>query len=98
MRAARRDLAAHCQAIVESSEDAILSKDLKGVILSWNESAERLFGFTAGEAVGKPVSIIIPPDRIAEEFVILDKIHKGERIEQFETIRQRKDGSLSTFR
>ena len=94
MRAARRDLAAHCQAIVESSEDAILSKDLKGVILSWNESAERLFGFTAGEAVGKPVSIIIPPDRIAEEFVILDKIHKGERIEQFETIRQRKDGSL----
>jgi PAS domain S-box-containing protein len=96
-RPARRhdDLAAqHYRAIVESSEDAILSKDLNGVILSWNDSAERLFGFTAEEAVGKPITIIIPADRLDEEPVILGKIARGERIEHFETVRQRKDGSL----
>jgi PAS domain S-box-containing protein len=84
----------HYQAIVESSDDAILSKDLNGVILSWNQGAERLFGFTAEEAVGKPVTIIIPLDRLDEEPTILGKIHRGERIEHFETVRQRKDGSL----
>ena len=89
------DLAAqHYQAIIESSDDAILSKDLDGVILSWNRGAERLFGFTAEEAIGKPVTIIIPLDRRDEEPAILAKIHRGERIEHFETVRQRKDGSL----
>jgi PAS domain S-box-containing protein len=84
----------HYRAIIESSDDAILSKDLNGVILSWNNSAERLFGFTAEEAVGKPITIVIPPDRRDEEPVILDRIKRGERIEHFETVRQRKDGSL----
>ena len=87
-------MAHHYQAIIESSEDAILSKDLSGVILSWNNSAERLFGFTAEEAVGKPITIIIPVDRLDEEPVILGKINRGERIEHFETVRQRKDGSF----
>ena len=91
----RESLAAqHYRAIIELSEDAILSKDLDGVILSWNRGAERLFGFTAEEAVGRPVTIIIPLDRRDEEPTILDKIHRGERIEHFETVRQRKDGSL----
>jgi PAS domain S-box-containing protein len=91
----RYDLAGHhYRAIIESSEDAILSKDLNGVILSWNDSAERLFGFTAEEAVGKSITIIIPADRLDEEPVILGKIARGERIEHFETVRQRKDGSL----
>lgn len=86
--------ALHYAAIVESSADAILSKDLSGVILSWNRGAERLFGYSAEEAVGKPITIIIPPDRLQEEPVILDKISRGERISHFETVRQRKDGSL----
>jgi PAS domain S-box-containing protein len=91
----REDLAAHhYRAIVESSDDAILSKDLEGQILSWNRGAERLFGFTSEEAVGRPVTIVIPLDRRDEEPRILEKIHRGERIEHFETIRQRKDGSL----
>lgn len=95
-RPARRhdDLAAHhYRAIIESSEDAILSKDLNGVILSWNAAAQRLFGFTAEEAVGKSITIIIPVDRLDEEPVILGKIARGEHIEHFETVRQRKDGS-----
>ena len=77
-----------------SSDDAILSKDLDGLILSWNRGAERLFGFTSEEAVGRPVTIIIPVDRLDEEPSILEKIHRGERIEHFETVRQRKDGSF----
>ena len=93
--ARRDDLAEHhYQAIINSSEDAILSKDLSGVILSWNRGAERLFGFTSEEAVGRPVTIIIPVDRLDEEPAILEKIHRGERIEHFETVRQRKDGSF----
>src|ERR1700722_3880519 len=91
----RENLATHhYRAIVESSDDAILSKDLDGLILSWNRGAERLFGFTSEEAVGRPVTIIIPPDRLDEEPTILEKIHRGERIEHFETVRQRKNGSL----
>ena len=91
----RENLAAHhYQAIIESSEDAILSKDLAGLILSWNRGAERLFGFTSEEAVGRPVTIIIPLDRRDEEPAILEKIHRGERIEHFETVRQRKDGTF----
>ena len=91
----RENLATHhYRAIIESSDDAILSKDLDGLILSWNRGAERLFGFSSEEAVGRPVTIIIPPDRLDEEPTILEKIHRGERIEHFETVRQRKNGSL----
>ena len=86
--------ALHYAAIVESSDDAILSKDLDGVILSWNQGAERLFGFTAAEAIGRPVTLIIPEERQDEEPAILDKIRRGEPIRHFETIRQRKNGSL----
>ncbi|MFY9624749.1 MAG: PAS domain S-box protein [Rhodoplanes sp.] len=81
-------------AIVESSDDAILAKDLNGVIVSWNEGAERLFGYTQDEAVGKPVTILIPADRHDEEPAILARIRRGERIDHYETIRRRKDGSL----
>jgi PAS domain S-box-containing protein len=79
-------------AIVESSDDAIVSKDLDGVITSWNRGAERIFGYTAEEAVGRPVTIIIPRDRHDEEHTILARIRRGERIDHFETIRQRKNG------
>jgi PAS domain S-box-containing protein len=90
-----RDRAAwHYAAIIESSDDAILSMDLDGVIHTWNAGAERLFGFTAAETVGRPVMIIIPDDRLGEEPALLDKIRRGERIRQFETVRRRKDGSL----
>jgi PAS domain S-box-containing protein len=86
--------AQHYAAIVESSDDAILSKDLNGVILSWNQGAERLFGYQAAEAIGRHVTLIIPADRQSEEPEILDKIRRGERIRQAETVRRRKDGSL----
>lgn len=81
-------------AIVESSEDAVLSKDLNGYIMSWNRGAQRLFGYTADEIVGRHVTVLIPEDRLDEEPVILAKIHQGERVEHFETVRRRKDGSL----
>ncbi|WP_342236513.1 PAS domain S-box protein [Inquilinus sp. OTU3971] len=81
-------------AIVESSEDAIVAKDLNGVITNWNHGAERLFGYTAEEAIGQPITIVIPPDRLDEEPEILARIRRGERVEHFETIRRRKDGSL----
>jgi len=80
--------------IVESSDDAIISKTLDSIITSWNEGAERMFGYTAKEAVGKPVTILIPPDRQDEERTILERIGRGERIEHYETVRQCKDGSL----
>jgi PAS domain S-box-containing protein len=82
-------------AIVDSSDDAIVSKDLNGVITSWNKSAERLFGHTAAEAIGQPVaSLIIPHDRQDEERNILQRLRKGERVDHFETIRKRKDETL----
>ncbi len=81
-------------AIVESSDDAILSKDLNGTICTLNPSAERLFGYTAEELIGKSVTTLIPPDRHDEEVRILDRIRRGERIDHYETVRQRKDGSL----
>lgn len=90
-----RDRARHHYAsIIESSDDAILSKDLNGVITSWNRGAQRLFGYTAEEAVGRSVTLLIPADRHDEEPMILDRIRRGERIEHYETVRQRKDGSL----
>jgi two-component system, chemotaxis family, CheB/CheR fusion protein len=84
----------HLAAIVESSDDAIVSKDLNGVISSWNQGAERLFGYLAEEVIGKPITIVIPHDRHDEEIGILERIRRGERTDHFETIRQRKDGSL----
>jgi PAS domain S-box-containing protein len=80
--------------IVESSDDAIISKTLDAIITSWNRGAERMFGYTAEEAVGKPVTILIPPDRHHEERTILERIGRGERIEHYETVRERKDGRL----
>jgi PAS domain S-box-containing protein len=81
-------------AIVDSSDDAIISKDLDGVIMSWNKSAERLFGYTAGEAIGQTVaSLLIPEDRQDEEPNILARLRSGERVDHFETVRRRKDGS-----
>ena len=80
--------------IVESSEDVIISKNLDGIIISWNRGAERVFGYTPEEAIGQPITIIIPEDRHDEERQILTHIRRGERIEQFETVRRRKLGSL----
>lgn len=79
-------------AIIESSEDAIISKNLDGIITSWNSGAERLFGYTAAEAIGRPVSMLIPPERIEEEPGIIARIRRGERIEHYDTVRRRKDG------
>ena len=80
--------------IVEFSDDAIVSKNLDGVITSWNRGAERIFGYAAEEAIGKPITIVIPIDRHDEERTILTRIRRGERTDHFETVRQRKDGSL----
>jgi PAS domain S-box-containing protein len=85
---------AHLAAIVESSDDAIISKDLNGIITTWNKGAERLFSYTAEEAIGRPVTLLIPPDRQQEEPRILQRLRRGERVEHFETVRVRKDGSL----
>ena len=84
---------AQLAAIVDSSDDAIISKDLNGVILSWNKGAERLFGYPATEVVGRPITLIIPPDRLDEEPKILERLRRGERVDHFETVRMRKDGS-----
>jgi len=82
-------------AIVDSSEDAIISKDLNGVITSWNKSAERIFGYSAAEAIGHPVAaLLIPPNRPDEEPKILARLRSGERVDHFETVRRRKDGAL----
>ena len=81
-------------AIVESSEDAVISKTLDGVITSWNAGAERLFGYTPAEAIGQPVTLIIPADRQEEERMILERLHRGERITHFETLRRTRDGRL----
>ncbi len=81
-------------AIVESSEDAIVSKDLNGVITTWNAGAERLFGYTAQESIGQPVTMLIPADHLDEEPFVLSRIRRGERVERYETVRRRKDGTL----
>jgi PAS domain S-box-containing protein len=81
-------------AIVESSDDAIISKDLNGVIQTWNAAAERLFGYSAEEAIGRPVTIVFPPGKENEEPGILSGIMRGERIDHYETMRRHKDGSL----
>jgi PAS domain S-box-containing protein len=81
-------------AIVESSDDAIVSKNLDGVIANWNKGAERVFGYSAEEAIGQPITIVIPKERLHEEHEILTRIRRGERVDHFETVRRRKDGSL----
>ena len=81
-------------AIVDSSDDAIVSKDLNGIVTSWNRAAEQMFGYTADEIVGKSIKTIIPPDRLPEEDFVLSQVRKAIRIEHFETVRVRKDGSL----
>jgi PAS domain S-box-containing protein len=83
--------------VVESSDDAIVSKSLDGIITSWNRGAERLFNYTAEEAIGQPITMIIPQDRLDEEREILSRIRRGERIDHFETIRRRKHGDLITI-
>jgi PAS domain S-box-containing protein len=86
--------AAHLAAIIDSSEDAIISKNLSGIIESWNRSAERIFGHSEEEAIGRNIGLIIPPDLHDEEGRLLDQLRRGQRIEPFETVRRRKDGIL----
>src|SRR6185312_4379596 len=81
-------------AIVEGSDDAIIRKTLDGIIETWNAGAERIFGYTASEVIGKPVTILMPPDRLDEEPGILARLRRGERVDHYETVRRRKDGSL----
>jgi len=84
----------HLAAIVEGSDDAIITKNLDSIIQSWNGGAERLFGYTAEEAIGRPITMLIPEDRQSEEDDIIARLRRGERLSHFETIRVRKDGSL----
>ena len=93
-RSAAEERAQQLVFIVESSDDAIISKDLDGIIRTWNSGAQRLFGYSAGEAIGKPVTILFPPGREDEEPGILARVRDGERIHHYETVRRRKDGSL----
>jgi PAS domain S-box-containing protein len=85
---------AYLASIVESSDDAIISKTLQGIITSWNKGAERLFGYTASEILGQPITILIPPDHQDEEERILEQLKRGERVDHYETVRLRKDGTL----
>jgi PAS domain S-box-containing protein len=93
-RKCAEEVAQHFASIVESSDDAILSKDLDGIIRTWNKGAERLFGYMADETIGQPVTMLIPPERRDEEPGILERLRRGERIDHYETVRRRKDGSL----
>lgn len=90
VRGARAWLAA----IAESVDDAIIGKDLEGIVIFWNPAAKALFGYAAGEIIGQPITRIIPPDRIAEEATILERVRKGEKLSHFETRRRRKDGTV----
>jgi len=85
---------AHLAAVVEHSDDAIITKTLNGIISSWNPGAQRIFGYTAAEAIGKPITLLIPDNYLNEEPEILDRLRRGERIDHYETIRRRKDGTL----
>src|SRR5687768_14046389 len=88
------ELRSRLAAIVASSDDAIISKNLEGIITTWNEGATRIFGYTPEEVIGKPITILIPPDRLDEEPGILARLRAGERVDHFETLRVRKDGSV----
>jgi len=89
-----KEVQALLAAVVESSQDAIVSKNLDGVILSWNSGAEKLFGYKAEEAIGKHITLIVPLDRHGEEADILSRVRRGERIESYETVRRKKDGRM----
>jgi len=93
-RTRAEELAIRLAAIVESSDDAILSKNLDGIITSWNGGCRRLFGYDAEEAIGRSVTMLIPEDRLDEEPMILSRLRRGEKIDHYETVRRRKDGSL----
>jgi PAS domain S-box-containing protein len=93
MNDTNHDAAPWLAAVVDSSDDAIISKDLNGVIRTWNVGAQRLFGFTREEAVGQPITIIVPPNLLEEEKGILSRLRNGESIDHFETIRRTKNGS-----
>ncbi len=80
------------EAIVDSSDDAIISKNLDGIITSWNKSAHRIFGYTSEEAIGQSISILFPADRLDEEPKILERLRRGERVDHFQTVRRTKDG------
>lgn len=84
----------HWAAIIESSDDAIISKSLDGIITSWNKGAERLYGYKAAEIIGKPVSVLMPPDRESDFPYILKQLHEGKRVEHYETRRKTKDGRI----
>jgi PAS domain S-box-containing protein len=92
-RAARGRVTRELAAIVESSDDAIVSKDLDGVITAWNRAAEQMYGYSASEAVGQPIRLIVPDDLVKEEESVLQRIRQGERVDHFETRRRRKDGT-----
>ena len=91
-RRVAEDARAYLAAIVQSSDDAIVSKTLDGIVTSWNRGAEAIFGFTAEEMIGQPITRLFPPDRLSEEEVILGRVRRGEKVDHFETIRRRKDG------
>ncbi|HEY7819526.1 MAG TPA: PAS domain S-box protein, partial [Vicinamibacteria bacterium] len=84
---------ARLAAIVDSSDDAIASKTLQGVVTSWNRAAEKIFGYSAEEMIGKSITTIIPEDRLSEEAEVLARIVRGEMVDHFETVRMRKDGA-----
>src|SRR5688572_30720970 len=88
------ELRGRLAAIVATSDDAIISKTLEGVIVTWNEGATRIFGYSAEEAIGKPITLVIPSDRLDEEPKILERLRRGERVDHFQTVRVRKDGGL----
>jgi PAS domain S-box-containing protein len=91
-RQAASDARAYLGAIIESSDDAIVSKTLEGIVTSWNRGAEAIFGYSAEEIIGQPITRLFPADRLAEEDVILERIRRGERVDHFETVRRCKDG------
>jgi PAS domain S-box-containing protein len=86
--------ALHLAAIVESSDDAIISKDLNGTVTTWNRGAERIFGYRADEVIGKSITILIPPEQLDEEVYVLSRIRSGQSVDHFETVRRHKDGTL----
>jgi PAS domain S-box-containing protein len=88
------ELRSRLAAIVASSDDAIISKNLEGIIVTWNEGATRIFGYTPEEVIGKSITILIPPERLEEEPAILARLRQGQRVDHFHTVRVRKDGSL----
>ena len=94
MSVLEENLQQHFAAIVAGSDDAIVAKDLNSIILSWNPAAERIFGYSAEEVLGKPITILIPEDRQHEEVDFIDRLGRGERIQHFETLRRKKNGEL----